>query len=117
MRKYKSSIIKRNEQTWLSLDCTVWRVLFYMDTDKMVYRNNAFYFFMIGGWLLSRNPLEKVMFGNLNDGFQTEEKYFSAMTAAIILGLNHNYLKTDTFHIVVEDACLLLQFLFVFYDF
>ena len=61
---------------------------------------------MIGGWLLSRNPLEKVMFGNLKDGFQTEEEYFSAMTAVIILGLNHNYLKTDTFHIVVEDVCL-----------
>lgn len=61
---------------------------------------------MIGGWPLSRNAPEKVMFGNLRNGFLTKKEYFSAMTAVIILGLNPYYIKTGTFHIVVEGVCL-----------
>ena len=52
---------------------------------------------MIGGWQLSRKPLEKVMYGSQKDGFRIGEEYFSAMTVDIILELNYNYIKTDTF--------------------
>ena len=37
------------------------------------------------------------MYGSQKDGFRIDEGYFSVMTVDIILELNYNYIKTDTF--------------------
>lgn len=65
---------------------------------------------MIGGWQLSRKPLEKVMYGSQKDGFRIGEEYFSAMTVDIILELNCNLYQNR--HLLTNGVCFLYSYVY-----